>query len=127
MYFYKDDPVDSLSAGAMTGELMLKSTGRDRGVEANLFKPGTKEEMLHPMRHVKVIAMNSSSMVLEGYITVAERPSNKSKANTFTVRWIVKHVGAPAVVDAKRLQKRSAVRLRAAMGGFDPRDDDRVD
>ena len=82
VYVYRDDPVDALSEGPKTGELVLKGTGTDHGVMSYLYRPGTKEELLTTMRHVRVVAMNRSSMVIEGYVTVAERPSNKSKSNT---------------------------------------------
>lgn len=125
VYFYTGDPVDSLQAGAKTGELILKGTGRDHGVVAHLFAPGTKTDILTPMRHARLVAMNSGGMTIEGNVTIAERSSNKSRANTFTVRWIVKHVGAPAILDAKKLQLRSAARLASAQAsGFDPADDD---
>jgi hypothetical protein len=129
VYVYYDDPVDSLSAGAKTGELVLKKTGRDHGVEANLYRPGTTDALLQTIRHVKVVAMNSTSMVLEGSAWAAERPNaSKSKGAHYTVKWVIKHVGAPAVVDAKRLQRRSAGRLAKVLAsGFDPADDDRVD
>ena len=125
VYFYNGDPVDSLQAGAKTGELILKGVGRDHGIVAHLYKPGTQTDLLTPMRHTRVVAMNSGGMVIEGRVTIAERSSLKSRANTFTVRWVVKHVGAPAVLDAKKLQQRSAARLAAVAGsGFDPADDD---
>ncbi len=125
VYVYEDDPVDALSSGPKTGELVLKGTGRDNGVTANLFKQGTKEEMLRTMRHVRLVAMNNSSFVIEGTVTVAERDHYKSKTHSFKVQWVIKHVGAPAVVDAKRLQQRSALRLaRKAASGFNPDDDD---
>ena len=126
VYVYRDDPVDALSDGPKTGELVLKSTGRDNGVTSHLYSPGTKNELLTVMRHVKLVAMNSGSMVIEGTVTVAERPTTKSKTNSFRVQWIVKHVGAPAVVDARRLQRRSASRLARGLAlGFDPSDDNR--
>lgn len=125
VYFFTGDPVDSLQAGAKTGELILKGTGRDNGLMAYLYAPGTKTDMLNPLRHAKLLAMNNGGMTIEGYVTIAERTSNKSKANTFAVRWVVKHVGAPAVLDAKKLQQRSAERLaRVAISGFDAADDD---
>lgn len=70
--------------------------------------------------------MNTSSFVIEGTVTVAERDSYKSKSNSFKVQWVIKHIGAPAVVDAKRLQRRSALRLARASSGFDPADDNLV-
>lgn len=76
---------------------------------AHLYQPDTQTDLLTPMRHSRLVAMNSGGMVIEGSVTIAERSSNKSRANTFAVRWVVKHVGAPAVIDAKRLQRRSAV------------------
>jgi hypothetical protein len=125
IYVYHDDPVDSLSAGAITGELCLKKVGRDNGIEANLYKPGTTTALLGAIRHVRLVAMNSNSMVIEGIYWASERPTVKSKVASCQVRWVIKHVGAPAVVDAKKLQRRSAARLGAAMAsGFDPRDDD---
>ncbi len=128
VYVYQDDPVDSLSSGPKTGELVLKGTGRDQGVTANLYSPGTKAEMLRTMRHVRLVAMNNSSFVIEGTVTVAERASYKAKTQSFKVQWVIKHVGAPAVVDAKRLQRRSAARLNSGLAsGFDPRDDNRAD
>ncbi len=74
-----------------------------------------------------MVAMNSSSFVIEGSVTVAERDSYKSKSHSFKVQWVIKHVGAPAVVDGKRLQRRSAARLSRAASGFDPRDDNKAD
>lgn len=128
VYVYHDDPVDALSAGPVTGELVLKKTGRDNGITANLYTPGTKTALLQPLRHVRLVAMNSGSFVIEGTRTVAERPSHKSKTHSYQVQWIIKHVGAPAVVDAKRLQRRSAGRLKLALAsGFDPADDSRAD
>lgn len=127
IYVYHDDPVDALSSGPKTGELVLKGTGRDQGVTANLYQPGTKTEMLRTMRHVRLVAMNNSSFVIEGTVTVAERDSYKSKTHSFKVQWVIKHVGAPAVVDAKRLQRRSAARLSRAASGFDPADGNRAD
>jgi hypothetical protein len=106
-----------------------KKVGRDNGVEANLYRPGTKAALLNPMRHVRIVAMNGNSMVLEGKYWVAQRPqSSKSKVDSYQARWIVKHVGAPAVVDAKKLQRRSAARLNSVRAsGFDPADDDAPD
>lgn len=128
IYVYHDDPIDALSAGARTGELCLKKKGRDSGLEANLFRPGTKEELLPSMRYVQLIAMNSTSMVIEGTRWASERPGSKSKTGSYQERWIIKHVGAPAVVDAKRLQRRSAARLNSIRAsGFDPADDDAAD
>jgi hypothetical protein len=128
VYIYLDDPVDSLSGGPLTGELVLKKTGRDNGITANLYTPGTRTPLLQPMRHARLVAMNSGSFVIEGTRTVAQRESSKSKTHSFQVQWIIKHVGAPAVVDAKRLQRRSAGRLAKVLAsGFDPADDDRAD
>jgi hypothetical protein len=128
VYVYLDDPVDSLSAGPLTGELVLKRTGRDNGVTANLYAPGTKTELLQPMRHAKLVAMNNGSLVIEGTRTVAERATSKSKTHSYQVQWVVKHVGAPAIVDAKRLQRRSAGRLKSVLAsGFYPADDNKVD
>ena len=129
VYIYKDDPVDALSLGPKTGELVLKNTGRDNGITADLFVPGTKTQILEQMRRVRLVAMNNGSFVIEGWRTVAERPTaSKSKTHSYTVQWVVKNVGAPAVVDAKRLQRRSASRLALkAASGFSPDDDDRVD
>lgn len=94
---------------------------------ANLYKQGTKDEMLRTMRHVRLVAMNSSSFVIEGTVTVAERDSYKSNTYSFKVQWVIKHLCAPAVVDAKRLQRRSAARLSRSASGFDPADDNRAD
>lgn len=127
VYIYKDDPVDALSTGPSTGELVLKNTGRDNGVMAYLYVQGTKTHILDPMRHVRLVAMNNGSFVIEGTRTVADRPSAKSKVTSFHVQWVIKHVGAPAVLDAKRLLKRSALRLSKAASGFDPIHDDRID
>jgi hypothetical protein len=128
VYVYQDDPVDSLSVGAKTGELCLRKVGRDNGIEANLYKPGTKTSLLGTIRHVRLVAMNSTSMVIEGTYWASERPTVKSKVASAQIRWVIKHVGAPAVVDAKRLQRRSAARLNSAMAsGFDPADDDALD
>lgn len=127
VYVYHDDPVDALSAGPLTGELMLKNSGRDQGITANLFTPGTTTPLLQPMRHVRLVAMNGGSLVIEGTRTVAERATLKSKTRSFRVQWIIKHVGAPAVVDAKRLQRRSAGRLKLALAsGFNAADDDGI-
>ena len=124
VYLYTDSPVDSLSLGPKTGELVMKSTGRAHGIIANLFAPGTKTPILEHLRHVRLVAMNSGSFVIEGTRTVAERPSLKSKTHSHQEQWVIKHVGAPAIVDAKRLQKRSAARLnRVRASGFDPKDD----
>lgn len=72
--------------------------------------------------------MNSTSMVIEGTYWASERSTVKSKAASCQVRWVIKHVGAPAVVDAKRLQRRSAARLNLIRAsGFDPADDDAPD
>lgn len=126
VYVYEDDPVDALASGPRTGELVLKSTGRDDGVTASLYEPGTKNDLLRSMRRVRLVAMNKSSFVIEGTMTVAERKSPKSKSHSFQVQWVIKHVGAPAVVDVKRLQQRSAARLARASSGFDPADDNRM-
>ena len=126
VYVYRDDPVDSLSEGPKTGELVLKAAGTDRGITCHLYAVGSKEELLRSMHHVRLVAMNSSSLVIEGTVTIAVRNTNKSKANSFKVQWVVKHVGAPAVVDAKRLQRRSASRLAKVLAsGFDPADDNK--
>ena len=128
VYYFTGDPVDSLQAGANTGELVLKATGQDNGLMAHLYKPQTGIDMLTPLRHARVVAMNHLGMTIEGYITVAERPALKSKTHTHAVRWVVKHVGAPAVLDAKKLKERSVRRLaKAAATGFDAEDDDRMD
>lgn len=128
VYFFTGDPVDALRAGATTGELVLKSTGPDHGLMAHLYKGGTEDDLLTPLRHARVLAMNKQGMSIEGYITVAERATLKSKANTYAVRWIVKHVGAPAVLDTVKLKARSARRLASVQSrGFEPADDDRVD
>jgi hypothetical protein len=127
VYVFLGDPVDSLSAGASTGELVLTPTGRDRGIVAALYRPGTQEELLPSMRYVRLVAMNSLGMTIEGTVTSAERPSaSKSKVNHFSVRWVIKHVGAPAVLNAQKLKERSVRRLAVAKAsGFDPGDDDR--
>lgn len=128
IYVYHDDPIDALSAGARTGELCLKKQGRDNGLEAHLYRQGTKEDLLPSMRYVHLIAMNSTSMVIEGTRWASERPNSRSKVGSYKERWIIKHVGAPAVVDAKRLQRRTAARLKAVLvSGFDPADDDALD
>jgi hypothetical protein len=125
VYEFHGDPVDALSAGAKTGELVLSATGKDRGLVATLYKPGTQEELLPSMRHVRLIAMNSLGMTIEGTVTRAERPNLKAKVNHFSIRWIVKHVGAPAVLNSVKLKERSVRRLsHAAASGFDPADDD---
>ncbi|MES2913121.1 MAG: hypothetical protein V4718_17130 [Pseudomonadota bacterium] len=126
VYVYQDDPVDALSSGPKTGELILKSTGRDDGVTASLYEPGTDNDLIRTMRRVRLVAMNKSSFVIEGTITASERNSPKSKTHSFQVQWVIKHVGAPAVVNVRRLQQRSAARLARASGGFDPADDNQV-
>ena len=127
VYYFTGDPVDSLQAGAITGELVLKSTGRDNGLMAHLYKPSSTLDMMTPLRHARVVAMNHLGMTIEGYVTVAERPALKSKTHTHAVRWIVKHVGAPAVLDAQKLKARSARRLAAtATAGFSEEDDDKI-
>lgn len=128
VYYFTGDPVDSLQAGAKTGELVLRSTGRDNGLMAHLYKPQTQIDILTPLRHARVVAMNHLGMTIEGHITVAERPALKAKTHTHAVRWIVKHVGAPAVLDAKKLKERSVRRLAAAAAsGFDPNDDNNIE
>ena len=128
VYYFTGDPVDSLQAGAKTGELVLKATGRDNGLVAHLYKPGSTLDMLTSLRHARVVAMNHLGMTIEGYITVAERPALKAKTHTHAVRWVVKHVGAPAVLNAQKLKERSVRRLAAAAAsGFDPAEDNRID
>ena len=127
VYYFTGDPVDSLQAGAKTGELVLTSTGRDNGLVAHLYRPDSKLDMLTPLRHARLVAMNSLGMTIEGNVTVAERPALKSKTHTHAVRWIVKHVGAPAVLDAQKLKERSVRRLTAAAAnGFSQEDDDKI-
>lgn len=127
VYEFHGDPVDALSAGAKTGELVLSPTGRDQGLVAALYRPGTQEELLPRMRHVRLIAMNNLGMTIEGTVSSAERPTAKSKVNHFSIRWVIKHVGAPAVLNSVKLKERSARRLKhIAASGFDPADDDRI-
>lgn len=127
VYYFTGDPVDALQAGGRTGELVLKRTGRDNGLMAHLYAPDMKTDLMTPLRHASVLAMNSLGMTIEGSITVAERAALKSRANTFTVRWVVKHVGAPAVLNTQKLKERSVRRLAAAATiGFSEADDDEV-
>lgn len=72
--------------------------------------------------------MNSESRVIEGTRTVSEWAISKSKAYSYQVQWIIRHVGAPALVDAKQLRKRSAATLNKALASsFDSADDARID
>ena len=91
---------------------------------ACLYAPGSTKELLPPLRHAKVLAMNEQGMCIEGRVTIAEREALKSKSNTFVVRWIVKQIGAPAVLNTQKLKERSRRRLALVqMSGFDPQDD----
>lgn len=117
-----------LRRAAGLANFVLKRTGRDDGLVAHLYKPGPEDDMMTPLRHAKVLAMNRRGMSIEGYVTVAERNTQKSKTHTVAVRWIVKNVGAPAVLDTVKLKARSMRRLAGVMAsGFDPADDNRVD
>lgn len=86
VYVFRGDPVDVFSAGADTGELVLTPSGKDRGIVAELFKPGTKDALLRPLRHSRLVAMNSIGMTIEGTATVAERPNAKARVNYWSVR-----------------------------------------
>ena len=79
------------------------------------------------MRHARLVAMNHLGMTIEGNVTVVERLAFKSKTHAHAVRWIVKHVGAPAVLDAQKLKERSVRHLAAAAAsGFSQEDDDKI-
>ncbi|MBI2728772.1 MAG: hypothetical protein HYX42_21230 [Polaromonas sp.] len=74
-----------------------------------------------------MLAINDKGMTIEGTITIAERDTAKSRKNNFKVRWVVKQVGVPAILNTEKLKERSARRLASAVSsGFDPADDDRV-
>ena len=69
--------------------------------------------------------MNSTGMVIEGLVTLSKRDTLKGRSDTLRLRWVVKHLGAPAVLNTQKLKQRSARRLAiASASGFDPKDDD---
>lgn len=124
VYVFSGDPVDALAAGAKTGELVIKSAGRDQGLVANLVGPNGVDALLPPLRRVRLLAMNTTGMVIEGVVTVGQRDTLKSRTTTSQLRWVIKHVGAPAVLNTVKLKERTTRRLAiTSASGFDPADD----
>jgi hypothetical protein len=126
-----DDPVEALRAGPQRGELVIRRWSYhmpDKSLCAMLYRPGTKEEMLQPLRYVQFIGMSDKGMVIEGTATWAERTTHKSRRHDYKQRWLCKQPGAAAVLNTEKLLKRSAANLKKIMAsGFDPADDDRTD
>ena len=122
------DPVDALRAGPKRGDLIIRVrfvNSTDTSLTAELFEPGTQVELLTGIERVRMVAMDSKGLVLEGVQAVYTRDTAKAKKSHLVQRWLCKVPGAPAVINTDKLLKRSAARLNAAMvSGFDPADDD---
>ena len=124
------DPVDALRAGPQRGDLIIRkrfANSTDTSLTAELFQPGSTVELLTGIERVRLVAMDSKGMVLEGVQTIYVRDTAKAKKSHIVQRWLCKLPGTPAVLNTEKLIKRSAARLNAAMvSGFDPSDDDRI-
>jgi hypothetical protein len=62
--FYRSDVDSLLQAGAKTGELILSEQGAFNYMCAHLYVPGTETDLLTPMRHTRLVAMNRGGMTL---------------------------------------------------------------
>ena len=124
------DPVDVLRAGPTQGHLKVRRrypASHDTSVVATLLNPAGKE-LMGPLLHVQLCAMNSTSLLLEGTVVIAERQTLKSKANRYTVRWLCKVPGTPAVLNTTAVQQRHAKLMKElSVNGFHPAYDDVAD
>lgn len=124
-----DAGIGALNAGAQRGELKIRrrfpASPHDKTLMATLCAPGTRDELLHALLYVNVVAMNSVSMVLEGTAVISERHTQKSKVNHFKVRWLCKLPGAPAILNTEKLAARAQKRRAdIARDPFHPANDD---
>ncbi|WP_041390677.1 hypothetical protein [Polaromonas sp. JS666] len=74
------------------------------------------------------ILMNAHSMVIHGTVVVGRSERPKAKVEHFTVRWLCKFPGAPAVLNTEKLRsRRDKIKADMLRDGFHKAYDDIAD